>query len=95
MENRVWGRLPDEIYQYFFRGVLAGEHRAKEGLTNHLYQALYAECRRRNIPPTWSVENSQLVHEVASQLTFTTTSNDDSQPDRSRCAADPAPQHQA
>ena len=55
----------------FFRGPLAGEHKAKQDLTTLFYQALYAECQRRNIPPTWSAENSQLVHEVAAQLTFT------------------------
>ena len=93
--TRVWARLPAEIYNYFFRGPLAGEHKAKQSLTSFFYLALYAECQRRNIPPTWSAENSQLVHEVASQLTFTTAGNhDDNQPDRSRCSADPAPEHQ-
>ena len=90
--TRVWARLPAEVHTYFFRGPLAGEHRAKQDLTTLFYQALYAECQRRNIPSTWSTENSQLVHEVASQLTF--TGNDDSPPDRSRCPADPAPEHQ-
>ena len=95
MSTLVWARLPAEIFNYFFRGPLAGEHKVKQDLTTHFYQALYAECQRRNIPPTWSLENSQLVHEVASQLTFTATGHDDSQPDRSRCSAPPAPEHQA
>ena len=89
-DTRVYARLPAEIHEYFFREVCAGERRAKQNLTTLLYEALYAECRRRNIPATWSIENSQLVHELASQLNH----HDDS-PDRSRCPADPAPEHQA
>jgi hypothetical protein len=93
-DTRVWARLPSEIHEYFFRHVLAGEHRVKQDLTTLFWQALYTECQRRNIPASWSMENSQLVHEVASQLTFS-TGNDDSQPDRSRCSADPIVEHPA
>jgi hypothetical protein len=93
-DTRVWARLPAEIHEYFFRHVLAGEYAAKQDLTALLYEALYAECRRRNIPATWSTENRQLIHEVVSQLNFTGNHHDD-QSDRSRCSAAPTPQHQA
>src|SRR4029077_483405 len=93
-DTQIWARLPSEIHEYFFRHVLAGERRAKQDLTTLLYEGLYAECRRRNIPATWSAENRQLIHEVVSQLNFTGNHHDDS-PDRSRCPVDPAAQHQA
>jgi hypothetical protein len=89
VNTQIWARLPAEVHEYFFRKVLAGERRAKQDLTTLFYQALYAECQRRNIPATWSTENSHLVHEVAAQLNF------NHEPDRSRCPADPAPEHQA
>ena len=49
--RRVWAKLPPEIHEYFFRHVLAGEHRAKQDLTTQFYQALYDECRRRKFRP--------------------------------------------
>lgn len=92
-DTRVFVRLPAEIHEYFFRHVLAGERGARQDLTTLFYQALHAECLRRNIPPTWTADNRQLIYEIASQLNF--TGNHDDSPDRSRCPVDPAPEHQA
>jgi hypothetical protein len=68
--KRVWARLPPEIHDYFFRRVLAGEHRAKQDLTAEFYRKLYDECQRRRIPATWSIESAELIADMMSKLNF-------------------------
>ena len=68
--TRVWATLPLEIYDYFFRGVLAGEHRAKQELTTRFYRALYEECQRRKIPAAYARDNSALIADIMSHLNF-------------------------
>jgi len=85
--TRVWAKLPLEVHEYFFRRVLAGEHRAKQDLTTQFYTALYNECQRRNIPAAWSIENTQLIAGIMSNLNFNDT-------ERSRRPLDSSAQHQ-
>ena len=68
--TRVWAKLPLEIHEYFFRRVLAGEHRAKQDLTTQFYRALYEECQRRKIPAAWATDNSALIADIMSHLNF-------------------------
>ena len=68
--TRVWAKLPLEIHEYFFRRVLAGEHRAKQDLTAQFYRALYEECQRRKIPAAWAADNSALIAVIMSHLNF-------------------------
>src|SRR5258705_13304092 len=86
--TRVWAKLSPEIHEYFFRKVLAGEQGAKQGLTIQFFTALYNECQHRRVPPTWSVENTQLIADIMSKLNF----NDDF-PERPRCPANTLTQH--
>jgi hypothetical protein len=82
--TRVWAKLPLEIHEYFFRRVLAGEHRVKQDLTAEFYKKLYDECRRRGIPATWSNENAELIQGLMANLNF-------NEPDGSRRPAPEAP----
>jgi hypothetical protein len=68
--TRVWCKLPQHIHEYFFRKVLAGEHRAKQELTASFYEALYAECIRRGIPAGWDVDSARKIQTVMSNLNF-------------------------
>jgi hypothetical protein len=68
--TRVWAKLSPEIHEYFFRKVLAGEHRAKQELTAQFFTALYQECHRSNIPAAWSPENTQAIQQIMSRLNF-------------------------
>jgi hypothetical protein len=86
--TRVWAKLTPEIHEYFFRKVLAGEHRAKHDLTTQFFTALYNECRRRNIPAAWNIENTQLIADIMSRLNF------DNESDRSRRPPNQAAQHE-
>jgi hypothetical protein len=86
--TRVWAKLPLEIHEYFFRRVLAGEHRAKHDLTTQFFTALYNECQRRNIPAAWNNENIQLIADIMANLNF----NDDTE--RSRRPLDSSAQHE-
>ena len=79
--TKVWAKLPLEVHEYFFRRVLAGEHRAKQDLTAQFYRALYEECQRRQIPPTWATDNSALIAGIMSNLNFNATPAND-QPQR-------------
>lgn len=86
--TRVWAKLPLEVHEYFFRRVLAGEHKAKQDLTKQFFTALYDECQRRSIPAAWSIENTQLIADIMSNLNF----NDD--PERSRRPLDSSAEHE-
>ena len=68
--NRVWATLPENVYEYFFRRVLASEHRAKQQLTREFYAKLYEECQRRELPAVWSVDNVQSVQAIMRRLNF-------------------------
>src|SRR6267142_1773591 len=85
--TRVWAKLTPEIHEYFFRKVLAGEHRAKQDLTTAFYTALYNECQRRAIPAAWNIENTQLIADIMSNINFNDT-------ERSRCPLDSPAEHE-
>ena len=68
--TRVWAKLPLEVHSYFFRFVLAGEHSAKQDITSYFYQALYNECLKRGIHPTWSPDNMEAVRTILNELNF-------------------------
>jgi hypothetical protein len=86
--TRVWAKLPVELHEYFFRHVLAGEHRVKQDLIIQFFTALKNECQRRNIPTVWSIENPQLVYDIMANLNF----NNDTE--RSRRPLDSSAQHE-
>lgn len=67
---RVFCKLPVEVYQYFFRQTLAGEHSAKQDLIELFFTALYKECLKRGIKPEWRPESPATVYAVASNLNF-------------------------
>jgi hypothetical protein len=70
LNTRVWCKLPPDIHEYFFRKVLAGEHRAKQELTLQFYTALYNECLNRRIPADWDLDSIARVQQVMSDLNF-------------------------
>jgi hypothetical protein len=70
LNTRVWCKLPPDIHEYFFRKVLAGEHRAKQDLTLQFYTALYNECLNRRIPADWDLDSIARVQQVMSDLNF-------------------------
>jgi hypothetical protein len=78
--RRVWATLPPKIYEYFFRGVLAGEYRAKQDLTKQFYCALYDECQRRGINAAWNDQNAKIIQGIMANLNF-------NEPNGSRCPA--------
>ena len=82
----MWANLPVEIHEYFFRRLLAGEHRAKQELTKQFYVALYDECRRRGLRAAWSSENTQVIQEMMANLNF-------NEPDRARHTPPAATKH--
>lgn len=86
--TRVWAKLPLEVHEYFFRRVLAGEHKAKQDLTTQFFTALYNECQRRNIPAAWSIKNTQLIADIMANLNFNDLT------ERSRCPLDSSAQHE-
>ena len=85
--TRVWARLDPEVHEYLFRKVLANDHGARQELTAEFFTELYHECRRRQIPPTWSADARDLIQDIMSNLNFDETN-------RSRRSPYLPPQHQ-
>lgn len=66
----VQGRIDPQIYNYFFRQVLAGDRGPRSALVNTFFQKFYEACLEAKIPPVWSEENEDLVNNVLQRMNF-------------------------
>lgn len=68
--ERVQADIPHHIFDYFFRRVLAGEHRARQVLINHFFQSLYDNCLACGIKPEWDPANNHDITIILNRLNF-------------------------
>lgn len=69
--GRVQANLDEDVYNYFFRHVFAGDRGVKQAVINQTFKALYEECQRAGIPAEWSPENQQHVADILNRINFT------------------------
>jgi creatinine amidohydrolase/Fe(II)-dependent formamide hydrolase-like protein len=65
----VQARLSEPSYHYLFKRVLIG-HGIKQAVICNLIEALYQECLRLKIPPTWEAENEQRIGTLLERTNF-------------------------
>jgi len=58
--TRININLDSAAFDYFFRGVFAGERGAAAALTNILYGKLHAACLERGISPSWDPDSANV-----------------------------------
>ena len=68
--GRVVSNLDQEIFDYFFRHVFAGERGVTQAIINTLFQALYNECIK-TIPKAYDPDNAAAVNAILARVSFT------------------------
>lgn len=68
--SRVQAYIPTTIYDYIFRGVLAGERGAQDSIIGTFFHALYNEIARECIPTHYDPENESRVATILGRLNF-------------------------
>lgn len=68
--ERVQADIPNHIFNYFFKQVLAGEHRARQVLINTFFQKLYDACIDCGIKPEWDPANNSDITKLLERLNF-------------------------
>ncbi len=66
----ITGYLKQEVYDYFFKHVIAYNRGVKVALISFFFQRLYEEFQAREIPAVWDEENNERVLQILNQLNF-------------------------
>ena len=69
--ERVNADVNHEVYDYFFRHVIAYTHGSRQALVTFFFQRLYEECQAQGIPKVWDENNAAKLTEIVNRLNFT------------------------
>lgn len=67
---RVQAEIDRNIYDYFFRHVLAYSHGSRQAMITFFFQRLYEECLAEKIPCRWDEEFADKVVNMLNRLNF-------------------------
>lgn len=67
---RINADLDRACYDYFFRGIFAGEVGPKQAMVCTFFAAIHQACLTEGISPVWDQENEQRVATVLSRINF-------------------------
>jgi hypothetical protein len=70
IDTKVWGRLTEEQYIYFFRKIYAGDRGLKQELIAKFFTALYEECKRKGIEAEWNPNSYIEIDKIMQSLNF-------------------------
>jgi hypothetical protein len=70
--KRVQANTATDVYNYFFRHVLIGNHGCVQAMVNFFFQRLFEECITQGIPPVWPDDdpNGKRIVEILNRLNF-------------------------
>lgn len=69
-KSRVNADLDPAVFNYFFRGALAGERGPREAMICIFFKALYEECIKQQIPAHFEIDNEHRIAQLLQGITF-------------------------
>src|SRR6266576_4952068 len=72
---RVQADIDKEIYDYFFRHVIAYSYGSRQALITFFFQRLYEECQKQGVAKVWDEENGAKLTEILNRLNFNAPKN--------------------
>jgi len=67
---RVQADIDKNIYDYFFRHVIAYSHGSRQALITFFFQRFYDECKKQGIAMVWDEDNGTKLTEILNRLNF-------------------------
>jgi hypothetical protein len=71
--ERVQGDIDRDVYNYFWRHVIAFTHGSQQAIVNFMIQRLYEACREAGIQKVWDEDNNKKLVDILNRLNFNTT----------------------
>lgn len=68
--ERIQADLDKDIYDYFFKHVIAWTHGSRQAIINFTFQRLFEECQELGIPRVWDENNGAILVEILNRLNF-------------------------